>query len=90
MIMDKESIIDTLCEHIWTKNMEMKASNKIKSDLRSQLEEKDREIASLKEQINRQFEHIQTLLEENKKYENIKKTSKEVKKIIEELGGKDD
>lgn len=90
MNMDKESIIDTLCEHIWIKNMEMKASDKLKSDLRSQLEEKDREITSLKEQINRQFEQIQTLLEENKKYENIKKTSKEVKKIIEELGGQNE
>ena len=53
----------------------------------SELEEKDKKIKWYSDQVDKQLEQIHQLLKENSKYEGFKKTSEEVKKIMEKITG---
>lgn len=88
--MQEGNIIDTLCKHIYLKNLEINMKDKTERDLRRVLEAKDGKIASLEERVDIQFKQIQELQDEVDKYANIKETSEEVGKVMRKIRGKND
>lgn len=87
LLRDAESILLEKEKEIASLKAQLKIQMSTLNSKLSELEEKDKKIKWYSDQVDKQLEQIHQLLKENSKYEGFKKTSEEVKKIMEKVTG---